>query len=70
MKYMSERTTFGNTGVSFESQILADLQAKNMDESGCIYCYNCADCVDCWSCYGCTGCVGSVKFVGVGVRTY
>lgn len=50
MRYESEKTAKGNTGISYESQEAANAQAVEMDKNNCSYCSGCCDCRDCSYC--------------------
>lgn len=58
VRYRSPRTARHNIGISFVSQELADDQAIEMDERGCIACVNCSICRNCRGCFDCSGCTG------------
>ena len=58
MKYISEKTSKGNVGVSSLSLKMANRHAIEMDNAGCVNCTGCRDCRYCVGCEDCIGCVG------------
>jgi len=56
MLYKSAKTEKGNVGISYESQSLADAQAREMDAGNNVNCYDCSNCSDCFNCSNCSDC--------------